>query len=112
MSLKGCDVLWSNKGDPIRHSYLPSMCASKNKNATHATMEQEEVLKLSTFDPTKMLITKDELLPWSNELCINDRGHDASTGELAHGNSLRMRYKLNKVCLFRFSEKDENEITL
>lgn len=104
--LKGCDVLWSNKVDPIRHSYLPSTCTSKNNNAIHAIMEQEEVLKPSIFDPTKMLIIKDELSLWGNEIWINDRGYDANTGELAYGNALSIPYKLNKVCSFRFSEKD------
>ena len=75
-------------------------------------MEQEEALKPSMFDPTKTLITKDELSLWSNELWVNDRGNDDNTVELAHGNALIMRCKLNKVCSFRFSEKDNNEMTL
>ena len=64
------------------------------------------------FDPTKILIMKDKFLLWSNELWINDRGYDANTGELADGNALSMLHKLNKVCSFRFSEKDSNEMTL
>ena len=65
--LKGCDALWSNKVDPARHSCLSSTHRSKNNNAMHATMEEEEELKLNTVDPTKMLIAKDESSLWSNE---------------------------------------------
>ena len=88
---KDCDASWSNKTDPTRHSHLPSSCTSKNNNAIHATIEQEEALNPSMLDPTNVLIAKDELSSWRNELWINDRGHDASAGELAHGNSLSMR---------------------
>ena len=112
MALKGCDVLWSNKVDPMCHSCLPPTCTSKNNNATHAMMEQEEELKPSIFDPTKILITKHELSLQSNELWINYRGYAANTGELACGNALSMPHKLNKVCSFRFSKNDDNEMTL
>ena len=77
-----------------------------------AMIEKEEALKPSMFDPTKMLITKDELSLWSNGMCINDRGYDSNTGELACGNALSTPCKLNRVCSFRFSEKDSNEMTL
>ena len=37
-------------------------------------MEQKEALKPSTFDSTEMIIAKDELALWRNELWINNRG--------------------------------------
>lgn len=94
--LKKCDVLWSHDIHPTRHAYLPS----STTNAIHAIMEEEEVLKPSVYDPNKMLLIRDELSLWEDALWINDRGYDASTGELAYGNALSVPYKLSRVCSF------------
>ena len=47
--------------------------------------------------PGLYLRIQDELSLWEDELWVNDRGHNANTGDMVYGNHNGVPYKMNRV---------------
>ena len=125
--LKRCDILWSQKPDPIRHSYFQEVndgdsdVAAGDDNpyvndpstAFHAIMINDHdiggVLLESQMAPGLYIRIQDELSLWDDELWVNDRGHDAKNGAMVYGNHLSVPYKMNRVASLISTDVDQFE---
>jgi hypothetical protein len=102
-SLVGCDVLWEQNWDPLKHPYLYMNEYDTNNlnddvkssslepdNAFHAIMEAGSagaIVDSISMIPGKRILIKDELSLWDNEFWINDRGYDPDYHNDDHGNN-------------------------
>lgn len=113
--LKRCDILWTRKPDPVRHSYFNEngdergdKVHSDPYDAFHAIMLNDHeiggVLLESQMIPGLQLRIQDELSLWENELWVNDRGFNAETGDMVYGNYLSIPYKMKRVAILEPSE--------
>ncbi len=114
--MERCDILWTTKPDAIRHQYLesfhPATKTSETSEPVHAIMvndhEKGGVLLESQMMPGSYIRVQDELSLWENELWINDRGHDAESGNMVYGNWDGVPYQMARVA--RLNSDLEREV--
>lgn len=121
--MERCDILWTRKPDAIRHKYLESFPppatedmgisdSDPDPDPVHAIMvndhEKGGVLLESQMMPGSYIRVQDELSLWENELWINDRGHDAESGDMVYGNWNGVPYQMTRVS--RINSSLEREV--
>ncbi len=113
--MERCDILWTSKPDAIRHQYLESFSPAtktlETSEPVHAIMvndhEKGGVLLESQMMPGSYIRVQDELSLWENELWINDRGHDADSGDMVYGNWDGVPYQMTRVARLNSDLKRE-----
>jgi hypothetical protein len=114
--LERCDVWWAMLPDPIRHSYLKDLEATRDeKNVYHAVTindyEKGGILLESQMAPGSFLRVVDELSLWKDELWINDRGYNPDSGAMVYGNFRGVPYEMKRVTKLSQLNKNDNHVT-
>ena len=60
-------------------------------------MRTESITIVSERDPDLEIVVRDDVALWTDALWVNDRGHDAVTGEYVYGNIHSVPYKMQRV---------------
>ena len=102
-SLDKCEVLWSDKTDPIQHKY--AIEAYPDREGFHAVMVHGQAIVNSTLMPGTQILVKDQLSLWDDEFWIHDRGFEPGTSNYIYGNQRGVPYKMERVSRIRNGER-------